>query len=251
MLMHIQPIRTRVFVENEDIVSFMKEHVPVLPEKSILAITSKIVALAEGRTEIIHSDKEREELIRRESQWMMRMPFTWLTIKDGTVMASAGIDASNANGKIILLPENSFVSAELIRAKLKEHFKITDLGVIITDSRLLPLRRGVTGVALGYAGVKGLRDYRGTKDIYGRELKLSRTDIADGLATSAVVEMGEGSEQIPLVLITDARVEFTEKTDRNELVMNPKDDVYAPLFRNIDDATKHWGTNDAGSDPAS
>ena len=35
----------------------------------------------------------------------------------------------------------------------------------------MPLRAGVVGVALGYAGFKGLRDYRGKEDIFGKKLK--------------------------------------------------------------------------------
>ena len=148
-------------------------------------------------------------------------------------MSSAGIDESNANGKIVLLPKNSFRSAEFVRKKLRAKFKIKNLGILITDSRLLPLRAGIVGVALGYAGFKGVRDYRETPDIFGRILKLSRTDIADGLATAAVLCMGEGKEQQPLALITGAPVEFTSKINKKELYINPREDVYQPLFEKI------------------
>jgi F420-0:gamma-glutamyl ligase len=91
----------------------------------------------------------------------------------------------------------------------------------------------VVGVALGYAGFKGIRDYRGTKDLFGRVLKMSRTDVADSLATAAVLEMGEGSERQPLAVITHARIDITEKVDRNELKIALRDDLYYPLFRRI------------------
>jgi len=107
------------------------------------------------------------------------------------------------------------------------------VGVLVTDSRILPLRAGIVGVALGYAGFKGVRDYRGTPDIFGRVLKLSRTDVADSLAAAAVLQMGEGAEQQPLALITDARVEFTERTSRRELRIDPKEDLYRPLFEHL------------------
>ncbi len=73
----------------------------------------------------------------------------------------------------------------------------------------------------------------GQKDIFGRVLKFSKTDIADSLATSAVLEMGEGREQQPLAVITGATVEWTEVVDTTELAMDPKDDVYAPMFAHL------------------
>jgi len=156
-----------------------------------------------------------------------------LTIKNNVVMASAGIDESNAAGKIVLLPKNSFRTAHSIRKELKKKYKVKKLGILITDSLTFPLRAGILGVALGYAGFKAIRDYRGTKDIFGRVLKMSRTDVADSLATAAVLLMGEGKEQQPLVVITDAPVEFTEKINKKELIIPLKDDLYLPLFKRI------------------
>lgn len=235
--MQIKAIKTRIFKENENLISFILKYVKRIPKNSILVITSKIVALAEGRTvEInfsINHDKFREKIIKSESDFMLRTKYTWLTIKDGMVMSSAGVDESNADGKIVLLPKNSFNSADFIRKKLCKKFKIKNLGVLITDSRLFPLRAGIVGVALGYAGFKGIRDYRGSKDIFGRILKMTRIDIADSLATGAVLCIGEGKEQQPLALITDAPVDFTEKVNEKELIMNPKEDLYLPLFRSI------------------
>jgi coenzyme F420-0:L-glutamate ligase len=231
--MLIRAIKTRVFKEGEALAPFIEGYIKKLEEGSVLVVTSKIVSLAERRVKEIENSHTRERLIKAESQWAMQTKYTWLTIKDNTVMSSAGIDESNANGKIILLPRDSFKAAEEVREKLKQHYKIKNLGVIITDSRLLPLRAGIVGVALGYAGFAGVRDYRGTPDIFGRTLKLSRTDIADSLATAAVVLMGEGAEQQPLAVITGAPIMFKNKINRDELFIDPKDDIYQPLFENI------------------
>lgn len=235
--MKIIPIKTKIFCENENLFEFILKYVKKIPENSILVITSKIVALSEGRTVEINPKadytKFREKIIRSESTFMLRTKHTWLTIKDGMVMTSAGIDESNANGKIVLLPKDSFKSVKLMRKELCKKFKIKNLGVLITDSRLFPLRAGIVGVALGYAGFRGVRDYRGTPDIFGRILKLSRTDVADSLATAAVLEMGEGKEQQPLALITDAPVEFVKKINKKELFIDPKEDLYLPLFGSI------------------
>jgi hypothetical protein len=150
--MKIQAYKTRVYKEGEDIISFIVERIPRISEGSIIAVTSKIVALSEGRTALITSAKDKDTLIKKESSYALRTKLVWLTIKDGTVMANAGIDESNANGKIILLPKDSYKSARYIRRKLAKHYGVKKIGVLITDSRLMPLRAGVVGVALGYAG---------------------------------------------------------------------------------------------------
>ena len=175
----------------------------------------------------------REKIIKAESDYMLRTKYTWLTIKDGMVMSSAGIDESNADGKIILLPKDSFKVAGTLRRLLQKKYKVKNLGVLITDSRLFPLRTGVVGVALGYAGFKGLRKYRGTKDIFGRIFKLSRLNMADSLATAAVLCMGEGREQQPLALITNVPVKFVERVNRKELLIDIAEDLYQPLFEKI------------------
>ena len=222
-----------MFKENEDLISFILTYVKKLPEKSILVITSKIVALSEGRTVSVKNKKEKNKIIKQESTFAIKTKLAWLTIKDDMIMATAGIDESNADGKLILLPGDSFTLADSLRKKLIKKFKVKKLGIIITDSRTFPLRAGIVGVALGYAGFHGLRDYRGTKDIFGRVLKMSRTDVADSLATSAVLCMGESKEQTPIAVINNAPVEFVEKINKKELIINLKDDLYLPLFRRI------------------
>lgn len=231
--MEIKAIKTSIFKENEDLTSFILKYFKKIPEKSILVVTSKIVALAEGRVVDFKNKRQKIKLIKAESDFALKTKVAWMTIKDGMVMASAGIDESNAQGKLILLPKDSFANAEMLRKKIQKIFKIKKLGVLITDSRTFPLRAGIVGVALGYAGFKGIRDYRGTNDIFGRVLKMSRTDVADSLATSAVLGMGEGKEMQPLALITNAPVEFTEKINKEELLMNPLEDLYRPFFENL------------------
>jgi dihydrofolate synthase / folylpolyglutamate synthase len=228
--MQITPIKTRIFKENENLINFILKHVKKIQENSILVVTSKIIALSEGRTAEYKNKREKVKLIKKESDFSIKTKLVWLTVKDGMVMASAGIDESNANGKLILLPKDSFESADFIRNKLKKIFKIKNFGVLITDSRIFPLRSGVVGVALGYAGFQGIKNYIGEKDIFGRVLKMSKTDIADSLATAAVLCMGEGKETQPLCLINKPPVKFIQKVDRKELIINVKDDLYLPLF---------------------
>jgi coenzyme F420-0:L-glutamate ligase len=228
--MQVKAIKTRIFQENEDLFSFILKYVKKIPENSVLVITSKIVALAEGRTVVCKNERQKTALIKKESDFAIKTKDVWLTIKDGMVLANAGIDESNAKGKIILLPKDSFKSAKILREKICKKFKIKNLGILITDSRVFPLRAGVVGVALSYAGFQGIRNYIGEKDIFGRVFKMSKTDIADSLATSAVLCMGEGKEQQPLALIIEAPVVFPKKINKKELIINPREDIYKPIF---------------------
>lgn len=228
--MQISAIKTSIFREGEDLKSFVAKNIPAAAEGSVIVVTSKIVALAEGRTA---EGGEKEKLIKKESSWIQKvLPRWWLTVRDGVVIVNAGIDESNSeNGTLILLPCDCFASACALRKKLLAHYRIKRLGVVITDSRILPLRAGVTGVALGYAGFKGIRDYRGVVDIFGRKMQVTQTNIADCLATASVLIMGEGSEQQPLAIITDAPVEFSDRMNRAELYIPLKDDLFRNLFR--------------------
>jgi F420-0:gamma-glutamyl ligase len=46
--MKVTPIKTRVFKANEDLLDFIRLNIKKIKEGSVLAVTSKIVALSEG-----------------------------------------------------------------------------------------------------------------------------------------------------------------------------------------------------------
>ena len=124
-----------------------------------------------------------------------------LTIKNNILIPNAGIDESNGAGYFILWPKDPYKSARQIHQYLKKRFKIKNIGIIITDSKTTPLRWGTTGTSLAHYGFLALNNYIGREDIFGRKLRFTRANIADGLAAAAVCAMGEGSEQTPLCLI--------------------------------------------------
>ncbi len=231
--MQVRPIKTRVFKEAESLDTFMAAHLPRVAEGAVLVVTSKIVALAEGRTSALADEKTKERLIKSESTFALKTKWVWLTLRDRLLIANAGIDESNSAGKLILLPKDSFASASRLRTRLMKRYGVKKLGIIITDSRLMPLRSGVVGVALGYAGIRGLRDYVGKKDIFGRSFKFEKTNIVDSLATAAVLCMGEGAEQQPLAVIEGAPVEFTARVRSDELAIDLADDLYLPFFAKV------------------
>ncbi len=231
--MIIKPVKTKIFCEGDDLAVFIESNIKKIKEGSILVVTQKIVSLAEKRTVLIKDESTKEQIIKQESQFAMRSKYAWLTIRDGMVMSAAGVDESNADGKLILLPKDSFKTAVNLRKRLMRRYKLKNFGVIISDSRLLPLRAGITGVALGYAGFRGLEFHKGKKDIYGQPIKSAWTDVADSLAAVAVLTMGEGAEMCPLAIIEGAKVEFIERVNKKELLIDIKDDRYQPLFERI------------------
>lgn len=235
--MIITPIKSKIFRAAESLDKYIQAHVPTLKEKSILVVTSKIVALSQGRV-VENKRGLKTRLIKSESQIALKTKWCYLALKDGHWCPNAGIDESNADGKLILWPEDSYRVAFKLRKKLMQIYHVRQLGILITDSRIYPLRAGVTGVALGYAGFQGLRDYRGKKDIFGRALTMTQTNVADSLACAAVLVMGEGNERIPLAIIEDAPVKFIAKVDPLELRIDPKIDMYRPLFRFLDKGKK-------------
>ena len=241
-IMIIQPLRTNILTPpRDDLRRAIASSLKSLPEKSILVITSKIVSIGEGRC--IPKDRypNKDVLTRREAdRYLPRkfIPGAWVmhTIKNNLFIPSAGIDESNADGYYILWPRNARRSAKELWQWLRKKYHVKDLGVIISDSHTIALRRGVLGISLAHYGFVPLRDYRDTPDLFGRLLKMSQTNIADGLTAAAVVVMGEGSEQTPLCLIKDIPwVKFVAsppKTRRpfSSFEIKTKEDLYFPLL---------------------
>ncbi|MBF8249847.1 MAG: ligase protein [Candidatus Levybacteria bacterium] len=238
--MQVTAIRThKITASDQDLIKILDKYLVKLEDRSILAITSKIVSITEGR--LIQMDKvDKDELIKQEAQFFLPRPNNpynvSFTITRGILAASAGIDESNGNGYYILWPKDSQNTANKVREYIKKRFKIKNIGVIITDSKTAPMRWGVTAIALAYSGFKSLKDYIGKKDLFGRKFQFEKLSIIDSLATSASVTMGEGSEQTPMAIISD--VPFVEFQDRNPTSKELKEteitidiDIYGPFLK--------------------
>jgi coenzyme F420-0:L-glutamate ligase/coenzyme F420-1:gamma-L-glutamate ligase len=120
-------------------------------------------------------------------------------------MANAGIDESNiehpqGRSRVLLLPVNPDSSAADLKSRFDQEFG-ANVGVIINDSFGRPWRNGVTGVALGAAGVPSLVDKIGAPDIFGRKLQMTEIAIADEIAAGASLLMGQAAERQPVVVV--------------------------------------------------
>ncbi len=223
--MQVKAIKTRKFLPpKDDLFSFLKESFSGIKfkEGAVIVVTSKIVAISEGRCVKITNTSNKPALIKQEADFYIDKnkvsgKISTLTIKDNILISSSGIDESNGNGYYVLWPQKPFFWAKKIHAFLKKEYGLGQVGVIISDSHRVPLREGILGMGLAYHGLYPLRDYRGTKDIFGREMKFSQTNIIDSLAAAAVFEMGEGAECSPLAIIENIPdIKFTSRDFSNK-----------------------------------
>lgn len=133
-----------------------------------------------------------------------------LTFKDGILSPNAGIDRSNIpNGFAVLFSENPYASAEALRQAVQRRFGIA-LGVILTDSWLMPGRLGTTGVALATAGFRPLQDERGKLDLFGNPMQVTVRSISDTICAAAQLVMGERDEATPFAVVRGVEVMLTD-----------------------------------------
>lgn len=243
--MLVKAIKSRKIIPpKDDLFLAIKESFSAvkIKEKSVIAITSKIVSIGEGRCININDVPSKDYLVEREAQYYLpASPSTYgfcLSINHNTLVASAGIDKSNSNGYYVLWPRDPQASANKIRSFFKKSFNLKNIGVIITDSHVQPLRWGVIGTSIAHTGFESLNSYIGKPDIFGQNLTVTNASVAEGLAVAAVLAMGEGKEQTPMALISD--VPFVKFVDRNptqkelaKLSISKEEDIYSPMLNAI------------------
>lgn len=195
----------------------------------ILVVASKVLSWQQG--DFVDLDREKpttrakklakkfdmnpalvQIIIKQADQIIGGVKGVILTVKDNIVIANAGVDHSNAPlNQVILWPKKPTLAAELIRVHLEKKYK-KRVGVIIADSRCHPRRLGTSSFALAIAGFEGVIDLRKKTDLAGRQLKITFSNLADSLAGSAGLLMGEAAEKIPLVLIKQSPIKISNKS---------------------------------------
>jgi len=239
--MKISAVRTRLIRANEcSIEALLTESLPPsIEEGSVMAISSKIVALCQNRV-VDRSTTTKSELVKREADFYTPDSFDRyglkFTILHRTLIPSAGIDESNADGYFVLWPENPQMVANGLRDFLARHFNVKKLGVIITDSTCMPpMRTGTIGIMLAHSGFAAVENLVGTEDLFGRRFEVAASAVGGGLAAAANVVMGEGAEQTPIAVISDIPfVSFQPrdptKAELEQAYIAPEIDLYAPFI---------------------
>lgn len=216
----------------------------IFKEGDVIVISSKFVSMSEGSLVDLSAVKVSQEAKKLAKQYYMDprfvemviresdiifggLPGFLLSIKDGILAPNSGIDKSNVpENYVICLPKDPFMTAENIRT----HFLVNHglkIGVIISDSRLMPTRIGTIGVAIGCSGIEPVEDLRGKKDLWGKKIKYTLKASADCLATMGTFMMGESDESIPIVVIRGSNVPLTDRrlTWKN-LAIDYNNDIY-------------------------
>jgi coenzyme F420-0:L-glutamate ligase/coenzyme F420-1:gamma-L-glutamate ligase len=202
-----------------------------LADGDVLAVTSKVVAKAEGRVVPLPADAAGRERVHRETVAAetarvvaRRGQLVIAETRQGLVGANALIDASNAGGQVlVLLPEDPDASAARLRAALAE-LDGHDVAVVITDTLGRPWRRGQTDVAVGLAGMGALEDYRGQLDGDGRVLEVTEVAVPDEVAAAADL-VKRKLARVPAALLRGVLRPAGEGRAR-DLVRAPAEDLF-------------------------
>ena len=212
-------------------------------DDDVLVVAQKIVSKAEGRIvslgdvkpsararqlgEQLDKDAALVEVILRESRRVIRAGGRALIVEThhGFICANAGVDQSNVGlGLVALLPEDPDRTARSIRDEVRRCTG-KSVGVIISDSFGRAWRVGTVDVAVGVAGMKPIKDERGSKDRHGYELKAAVAAIADEIAAAAELVMGK-RDGVPAVIVRGYPLEKQENGSAQELLRPEAEDLF-------------------------
>lgn len=235
--------------EGDDLVSLVAEAAEAqgtpLMDGDILVLSHVIVSRAEGRTvdlrdvkpsqiaegfaEFTGKDPRLVEVVLGDSRAVRRMaPGILITeTRQGFVCANAGVDKSNVPGEdvVALLPEDPDDSARRFRERARE-LTGKDIAVIVCDTHGRGHRDGEVNVAVGASGLNVIRDRRGEHDLFGYQLRVKRTAVADELAASAELVIGQADEGVPTAIIRGYEYEPSEESSAKELVRSREKDLF-------------------------
>ena len=230
--MIVHPIRSSLARPGDSILDLLSNGLANsrvrLKTRDIVAVSSKIVGISENRILYLEGVRPGSKARRLARKHSLTAAFAQavldeadivvggvkgalLTVKNGDAVANAGIDRKNApEGAIVLWPRNADLSAENIRRSIRRKSG-KNVGVVIVDSRVSPLRLGTTGFAVGSAGFEPVEDLRGRVDLFGRRIEITVRAIADGVAAAAQLVMGEAADRVPFAIVRDAPVGFDSR----------------------------------------
>ena len=190
-----------------------------LLDGDLVVVAQKVVSKAEGAIRVIAyqvpspeaielagtcgKDPSIVQIVLDQSSRVVRAVPGVLIVETvhGFICANAGVDQSNIelDGVVTILPVDSDRSAREIRDRLRV-LTGCEVGVLVSDTLNRPWREGSTNVAIGVAGFNPLRDLRGSNDDFDREMTTSTVSLADEVASTAQLVMGE-SGRVPVALV--------------------------------------------------
>jgi coenzyme F420-0:L-glutamate ligase/coenzyme F420-1:gamma-L-glutamate ligase len=216
-----------------------------LMDGDVVVLSHVIVSRVEGRTvdlkevepspiaerfaEFTMKDPRLVEVVLGDSRAVRRMaPGVLITeTREGFVCANAGVDKSNVPGEdvVALLPEDPDGSAEEFRNRVME-LSGKRIASIVCDTHGRGHRDGEVNVAVGASGLNVIRDRRGEFDLFGYELKVKRTAVADEMAAAAELVIGQADERIPAAIVRGYEYEPSDESTAKELVRPREKDLF-------------------------
>lgn len=244
------PVEKIPLIKPGDNISQLISERTELMEHDIVIISSTVVSKSENRihsiSDLIVSERAKnisfrngaepefvQAVLNESVEVLLEAPFLLVRTKNGSICVNAGIDHSNVEGSdnILLLPEDPDESARKIKDTL---FKLTGkkVSVIITDTNGRAFRIGQTGAAIGIAGIKAMRDWRGTRDLFGRVLEVKNEAVVDELSCFSNILMGEGNGGTPVVIIRGLDM-YDDSGSIRELFRPEAEDVIRKALRSL------------------
>lgn len=195
----------------------------------VVAVTSKVVAKAEGRVVPFDGTEEAKiALVESESRRVLRRrgPLRITETHHGFICANAGIDLSNtSDGTAVLLPVDPDRSARRFRADLRRQRGV-DVGVVVTDTFGRVWRQGVTDVAIGAAGLRPIHDLRGSTDANGRVLEATEVAVIDEIAGAVNLVLAKNAGT-PFAIVRGLEDHFFgEGSVADDVVRRAHDDLF-------------------------
>jgi F420-0:gamma-glutamyl ligase len=246
LAMKITAYKTDLITPGDSIEELIIKNIKQLPENSILTIVSKAFSFSENRLvpKVTGTTEEMHKLAKQEADFYLDSSLSrynlLLTIKGNWMFVNSGVDQSNSENQYTLWPKNPQESVNKIWKFLRLHYGLKNVGVIMTDSKSFPLSWGVVGHGIAYAGFNPLKDYRGSKDLHGREMEMEKLSIVQSIATAACLEMGEGNEQRPIAVVNELQqdIEWLDhvptQDELDDLSISIEDDLFAPMLTSLD-----------------
>jgi len=247
-IMEIVAFRTEILTPpKDDLLSKIKSSALTLEEGDVVAISSKVVSIWQGRC-ALKSETDKDTLTRREAEMYLERGnppaggpggAVMHTITNGLLIPSAGIDPFG--DYFVLWPEKPQQTAQELLEWFKKTYEREKLYLVITDSRSLPLRQGVTGFAVAWAGFEPLYDGRNRTDLLGNASGGSQVNLPDSIAAAAVLAMGEANEQTPLARLRgvpylqsqEASVKNPGSCQEEPFQIPMEQDLFAPFLKNM------------------
>jgi coenzyme F420-0:L-glutamate ligase len=226
--MQVYPVHAPVQIEPFDLVATLTQALNTeafaLADGDILAVSSKYVAISQGRVVDLDEVTVSPYAAEIAAQYQMNPKMAQLVVDNadhvfggiqlgfllthvnGIISPNAGLDRSNIpSGKVVLFPDDPYTISADLRRSIHERLGV-DVGIVMTDSWLMPGRWGTTGVALACAGFRPVQDERGKADLFGNPMQVTQRGIADQLCVCAQMVMGERDEASPFAVIRNSGV---------------------------------------------